>query len=61
MDDPMIRLRLGWITGTRPSGAPDPKRGSLFYFSLEIDQFGVSDRVFQICASEPRMQAPQRS
>jgi hypothetical protein len=26
MDDPMIRSRLGRVTGTRPIGALDPKR-----------------------------------
>jgi hypothetical protein len=30
MDDPMIRSRLGRITGARPLGVPVPKRGPLF-------------------------------
>src|SRR4029077_302476 len=33
MDDPMIRSRLGRIKGTRPFGAPDPKRGPPLFFS----------------------------
>jgi hypothetical protein len=31
MDDPMIRSRLGRITGTRPFGALDTKPGPLFF------------------------------
>jgi hypothetical protein len=27
MDDPMTRSRLDRVNGTRPLGAPDPKRG----------------------------------
>jgi hypothetical protein len=32
MDDPMIRSRLGRITGTRPLGALDPKLGPPLIF-----------------------------
>jgi len=36
MDDPMIRSRLGRITGTRPLGLPIPSGGPSFFYTLVL-------------------------
>jgi hypothetical protein len=42
MDDPMIRSRLGRITGTRALGSWIPSRGPLFFFGTLVRSFTAS-------------------
>jgi hypothetical protein len=43
MDDPMIRSRLGRITGTRPLGPRIPSWGPSFFSRLFLGNRSVSD------------------
>jgi len=52
MDDPMTRSRLDWVTGTRPIGAPDPKRGPHLFLRHCFRAAGVPPALFRSKPSE---------